>query len=151
MLNHGWDAWAIDAVTKNPHCPKERSVIAYAQNLPFASESFDLTVSYWLIPHFFRTGGYSMLNPPAGRKALLEMIRVTRIGGELRIGPMLPRDSQEGIEAFLNSLQKKGLIRYEIITPTEFPQTDALLVEYMRNNRCSMSSYYHYAKVFRLK
>jgi len=103
----------VDAAVKNTHAP-DRSVIAYAQNLPFLDAYFDKTVSVWLVPHFFKaTAGSSMFNPAAGRKAIAEMIRVTRVGGEIIINPMVT-DARQPIIDFLNFLQERDLIRYEV-------------------------------------
>jgi hypothetical protein len=91
-----------------------------------------------------------MLNPPAGRKALLEMLRVTKIGGEIRIGPMGFKGGK-AIHAFLKSLKEKGLIEYELVEPTQFPEDDEVLLRYIVENQRKMSGYYHYAKATRLK
>lgn len=112
MAKRGVDSQSVDALVVNPHAPN-RSIIAMAQELPFKDQEFDATVSVWLVPHFFRpTAGSSMFNPEAGRQAIKEMLRVTKIGGEIRINPILS-DGNPIID-FLDKLKKLGFIDFEV-------------------------------------
>ena len=61
-----------------PKYNKNSAVASFAQALPFRNEVFDEVVASWSI-YWIKTG----LN-----KALLEMIRVTKIGGEVKIYPV---------------------------------------------------------------
>lgn len=120
----GIHAYAVDVAIRNRHAP-ERQAMAYAQALPFRDQTFDQTVSVWLLQHFFRTtGGTSMFNPTAGRQAILEMIRVTRIGGEITINPIV-HDSTPILD-FLEVLKAKGHIDFEVLPRLEY-QSQPLL------------------------
>ena len=106
--SRGVDSWALDAVVKNPHVP-EKSVIGLAQKLPFPDNSFDRVVSVWLIDHFFNTQGFN--DPAAGKLAILEMIRVAKLGADIRINPI----NQSSLLSILDELKAKQIISYDVL------------------------------------
>lgn len=104
----GVDSRALDALVKNPFAP-ERSQIGLAQKLPFKDQEFDRVVSVWLMDHFFDPKGFN--DPQTGKAALIEMIRVTKLQGDIRINPV----QQGAIFTLLDEFKKAGTIAYEVL------------------------------------
>ena len=104
----GVDSQALDAVVKNPFAP-ERSTIGLSQHLPFPDQSFDRVISVWLVDYFFDPKAFN--DPESGKQSLLEMIRVTKMGGDIRINPI----QQGGVLSALDHLQSEGRIKYETL------------------------------------
>jgi hypothetical protein len=104
----GVETTALDALVINPHAP-QRSKIGLAQSLPFTDQKFDRVISVWLMDLFFNPKHFS--DPETGKLSLLEMIRVTKIGGDIRISPV----KEPALTAAVDELKKSGIIRYEIL------------------------------------
>lgn len=104
----GVDSQALDAVIKNPFAP-QRSHIGLSQKLPFPDGQFDRVVSVWLVDHFFDPKTFN--DPEGGKQTLKEMIRVTKILGDIRINPV----RQGAIFPLLDEWKKNGVIHYEVL------------------------------------
>lgn len=104
----GVDSQALDAVVRNPFAP-ERTTIGLSQELPFPDQSFDRTVSVWLMDYFFDPKAFN--DPVNGRKSLIEMVRVTKVGGDIRINPI----QQGALLSVVEELKKSGVIAYEVL------------------------------------
>lgn len=104
----GVDSYALDALVKNPFAP-ERSQIGLAQKLPYKDQEFDRVVSVWLMDHFFDPKSFN--DPETGKSAILEMVRVTKVQGDIRINPV----QQGAIFTLLDELKKTGSIAYEVL------------------------------------
>ncbi|OFZ81424.1 MAG: hypothetical protein A2583_15000 [Bdellovibrionales bacterium RIFOXYD1_FULL_53_11] len=144
-VKRGVDGYSVDVAVREGTTPG-RHALAYAQKLPYKNEIFDKTLSIWLIPHFFKNStGFNMFNPKAGRQAIVEMIRVTKIGGEVRINPVTPYSTP--VVHFLEKLKHLGFIKYEIIPAAEIHHTSSgfFTIKKLSNNPGS------YFKITRLK
>ncbi len=108
VSKRGIDGHALDAVIKNPHAP-ERSHLGLAQSLPFKDGEFDRVISVWLIDYFFSSKVFN--DPDGGKKALQEMVRVAKVGGEIRINPV----EQAQLFTLLDAMKADGKIRYETL------------------------------------
>ncbi len=104
----GVDSHALDALVLNPHAP-ERSRLGLAQSLPFNDGNFDRVIAVWLMDLFFSPQHFN--DPKTGRAAIQEMIRVTRVGGDIRISPV----KEAGLLQTLEELKTKGMIQYEVL------------------------------------
>lgn len=96
-----------------PEDPTLEKVAAYADNLPFPNNKFDMTLSSYAVS--FYTWGEERT------KSILEMIRVTKTGGIVGIDP-LDKSGKNTEENILNTLTPEivGLIverKYEVICP----------------------------------
>ncbi len=104
----GVDSQALDAVVRNPFAP-DRTTIGLSQQLPFPDQSFDRTISVWLMDYFFDPKAFN--DPANGKKSLLEMVRVTKVGGDIRINPVQQGALLDAVE----DLKKAGTISYELL------------------------------------
>ena len=84
-----------------------------------------------------------MFNPTAGRQTILEMFRVTKVGGAVFINPL---SYARPIIDFFEHLKNQGLISYEVVRPESFPDP-----EYATRNRLVMTNQYGYIRAIRLK
>ncbi|MEK7191969.1 MAG: class I SAM-dependent methyltransferase [Patescibacteria group bacterium] len=100
---------------------KEKGVVAKAETMPFADESFDLIVSNAAIPNIY-LGESSESIQKKIRSSLDEMMRVLKSGGEIRLARVLigkeyepQRDLSKSIENALAELEKSGTVQVEKI------------------------------------
>ena len=98
---------------------KEKGVVAKAETMPFADESFDLIVSNAAIPNIY-LGESSESIQKKVRSSLDEMMRVLKSGGEIRLARVLigkeyepQRDLSKSIENALAELEKSGTVQVE--------------------------------------
>lgn len=91
---------------------KTKSVQGKAEAVPFQNESFDLVISNASIPNVF-LGGDPETVKEGIRDSLLELMRVTKPGGEIRLGRVLKGEVYESqkrltadLENTLEELQK---------------------------------------------
>ena len=100
---------------------KEKGVVAKAETMPFADESFDLIVSNAAIPNIY-LGESSESIQKKIRSSLDEMMRLLKSGGEIRLDRVLigkeyepQRDLSKSIENALAELEKSGTVQVEKI------------------------------------
>ena len=83
------DADHPDDADGNFEKPKEfgagKFVVADSRSIPFATNQFDLVVSVYSMPHVLG-GRTKRIFKKRVEKAVSEMIRVTKVGGEVRFG-----------------------------------------------------------------
>lgn len=104
----GIDSQAIDALVINKHAP-ERSRLGTVADLPYKNGEFDRVISVLLIHSFFDPKGFN--DPASGNKALSEMIRVTKVGGDIRLNPA----NEPNLIAAAKKLQSEGVVKMEIL------------------------------------
>ena len=89
----------IFSLEPEPHkfiSKKPKTVGGEAGHIPFKDESFDLVISAGAIPTILVRNNEESVNDPETwikfdeyfKRIMLEMLRVTRVGGEIRMGPM---------------------------------------------------------------
>ncbi|MBI3335689.1 MAG: class I SAM-dependent methyltransferase [Candidatus Portnoybacteria bacterium] len=122
---------------------REKAVKGMVQMLPFQDESFDLVVSHAAIPNIFwqrvdrRKRRIREATERTIRQSIEEMLRVTKRGGEVRMG----RVSLEYIYPFrhiliealnnvLNEIKKDQAVYVETIPTDESPLVQKEKVEY---------------------
>lgn len=110
----------------------KRSVYGRAEAIPFKSETFDLVISNASIPNIF-LGEKSKVLKEKIRNSLVEMIRVTKSGGEVRLGRVLRGESYKSQKEFsgvldeaLNNLRQNYNVEVE-----EIPYPVANTYEYI--------------------
>lgn len=88
---------------------KTKSVKGRAENIPFQNEAFDLVISNCSIPNELSGKNPKTLKEKV-RSSLIEMMRVVKPGGEIRLGRVLYKSQQERgkmIDDVLNELCEK--------------------------------------------
>lgn len=106
---------------------KDKSVVARAETMPFADESFDLVVSNGAIPNIYIDQRNADVVKEKVTNSLHEMVRVIRPGGEIRLARVLMRKASESqrmlsqsVEEALENLEANGNIQIEKIrTPSD--------------------------------
>ncbi len=88
-----------------------------AETIPFRNESFDLVVSSCAIPQIYSEPQYEGRREEKIRESLLELLRVVKAGGEIRIGPIAEgkgddwrKDFRTSLDKILNELKQQRLI-----------------------------------------
>lgn len=116
---------------------KDKSVVARAETMPFKNESFDLVISNGAIPNVYIGERSAEEMKENVKHSLFEMMRITRRGGEIRIGRVLIGKKYESqkilslsIEESLNDLEEKDNIKIEKI---RIPSDDTY--EYDKNHK----------------
>lgn len=105
---------------------QEKSVAARAEAMPFADKSFDLVISNSAVPNVYIGQGDAETVKEKTVNSLREMLRVVKLGGEIRLGRVLigkkyesQRILSKSIEKALESLEAEGDIQIEKIrTPS---------------------------------
>jgi len=98
-----------------------KNVKGWAAAMPFQNESFDLVVSNGAIPNTLLAGDAECLKERV-KESLYEMLRVTKRGGEIRLGRVIKgdKDSPRGqltpaIEETLEEMRSKHYVEIEEI------------------------------------
>lgn len=101
---------------------KDKSVVARAETMPFKSESFDLVISNCAIPNVYINEISAEKMKENVKHSLFEMMRITRRGGEIRMGRVLIGKKYESqnilslsIEESFKDLEEKDDIKIEKI------------------------------------
>ncbi|MFA6215511.1 MAG: methyltransferase domain-containing protein [Patescibacteria group bacterium] len=104
---------------------KDKSVVAQAEAIPFADESFDLVVSNAAIPNVYTGEGNGDTAKEKVMNSLAEMVRVIRPGGEIRLARVLRRKESklqrpsQSVDEALENLKAGGNIQIEEIRTPE--------------------------------
>lgn len=78
--------WQRDHLNKNNR-NHGKAIAARAQEIPFASESFDLVLSHWAIPAYIPNRDGEIITED-GKIILQELCRVVKHGGSIRLFPI---------------------------------------------------------------
>lgn len=100
----------------------QNTVDAFAHNLPFANESFDIVFDMFAASHYTNTSK----TPLVFEASILEMLRILRPGGELRIGDPLSYGKYNADGSPVSENEKILLslgLAYEIIYDNEDKET----------------------------
>lgn len=84
---------------------KTKSIKAKVEAIPFKEEQFELVISNCSIPNIFLGGDYETIKEKV-RISLLEMMRVTKPGGEIRLGRVLRGDTYQSQKDLVTALDK---------------------------------------------
>ncbi len=84
---------------------KTKSVLGKAEAIPFQNEAFDLVVSNASIPNVFLGERPEMVREKV-RDSLFELMRVTKPGGEIRLGRVLKGEIYESQKGLVSALDE---------------------------------------------
>ena len=108
--------FSLDPIIKKEE--RTKSVQAIAQAIPFKDEAFDLVISNCSIPNIFLDMGSVKEKV---RDSLLEMLRVTKSGGEIRLGRVFLRHEYKSqreltgvIEEIAEELKKNRGVKIDV-------------------------------------
>ena len=102
---HSVSSQIFSLESKQESQEKTKSVRGVAEAIPFQEEAFDLVISNASIPNVFLGERQEIVREKI-KNSLFELMRVTKPGGEIRLGRVLKGEIYETQKAFVSALDE---------------------------------------------